>query len=150
MKTLKEFLKGRKFESIDGRDRGRLAKYCYKEDALELFGLEPTDEWPDYVEFTKENVLKDLESDLDFAFSKALNQRGISASCMHEVILMWNDVLESGLSEEHSSDSAYAQYGLPLLKETAVLFGFDNPIGDDVGDEEKYSCDYYDPEDDDD
>lgn len=40
-------------------------------------------------------------------------------------------------------------YGLPLFKATALLYGFDNPIGDDSGSEEYYNEEDYYYEDDD-
>ena len=33
----------------------------------------------------------------------------------------------------------YAMYGLPLFKATAVKYGWDNPIGDDTGEEDFYN-----------
>jgi hypothetical protein len=51
---------------------------------------------------------------------------------------MWNWILEEGLEDFES----YAQYGLPLFKATAIKYNFDNPIGDDYGDEERYACGY--------
>ena len=89
------------------------------------------------VEWTKENVLKQLEVDLDFAFEKALDKRGISANLMFYVVLFWNEVLESSLSNYDIMN--YAQYGLPLLKLTALEFDMKNKIGDDLGDEVKYA-----------
>jgi hypothetical protein len=61
-----------------------------------------------------------------------------AAGMMYEVVEMWNWILEEGL--EDFTD--YAQYGLPLFKATAVKYGFDNPIGDDDGDEFQYSAEY--------
>jgi hypothetical protein len=90
------------------------------------------------LEFTRENVLKQLEKDVAFGFEKALGQRGISSSLMYSVVKMWNWILEEGLEDFES----YAQYGLPLFKATAVKYNFDNPIGDDYGDEEHYACGY--------
>ena len=84
--------------------------------------------------FTRENVLKQLEKDVAFGFEKALGKRGISSSFMYEVVKMWNWVLEEGLENFDN----YPMYGLPLFKATAVKYGFDNPIGDDDGDEEEY------------
>ena len=49
---------------------------------------------------------------------------------------MWNWILEEGL--EDWDDDNYAMYGLPLFKATAVKYGFENPIGDDNGDESYY------------
>jgi hypothetical protein len=51
---------------------------------------------------------------------------------------MWNWILDEGLEDFDD----YAQYGLPLFKATAVKYGFENPIGDDYGNEYKYSYDY--------
>ena len=86
-------------------------------------------------------MLKQLKEDVEFGFEKALNKRGISSSLMFEVVRFWNWVLEEGL-EDWDEDN-YAMYGLPLFKATAVKYGWDNPIGDDNGDENKYS-EYYD------
>ena len=66
-----------------------------------------------------------------------MGQRGISASLMFEVVQMWNWILEEGL--ENYGDGNYAQYGLPLFKKTAVKYGFNNPIGNDKGNENKYA-----------
>lgn len=74
---------------------------------------------------------------VEFGFEKALDQRGISASLMFYVVLRWNQVLEEGL--ENYPEENYAMYGLPLFKATAVKYGWENPIGDDNGDEEFYN-----------
>lgn len=92
------------------------------------------------VEFTRENVLKQLEEDVRFGFEKALNQRGISASLMFECVMMWNYILEEGLEDWDEDD--YGFYGLPLFKATAVKYGWDNPIGEDSGRERKYDSQY--------
>jgi hypothetical protein len=88
-------------------------------------------------DFTRDNILRHLSEDVAFGFKKALDQRGISAGLMYEVVKMWNWILEEGLENFET----YAQYGLPLFKATAVKYGFPNPIGDDDGDESKYACD---------
>lgn len=126
---------GRTSEALDGRDYQRLAVF-FDADQLPIFGLALKDgvDWK-AKEFTRENVLAQLREDVDFGFEKALDQRGISASLMHSVVQMWMWVLEDDL--QHMDD--YAQYGLPLFKQIAVKYGFDNPIGDDDGDESKYA-----------
>lgn len=53
---------------------------------------------------------------------------------MHAVVCMWNWVLEEGLEDFDE----YENYGLPTFKATALKYGFDNPIGNDSGTEEKY------------
>lgn len=140
MKTLEQIKENYKSNTLDGRDLDRLFKFI-PEEQLKDFGMELIEEYKgkhQHIELTKENVLKQLEKDVKFGFEKALNQRGISAGMMYEVVSMWNWILEEGL--ENFDD--YAQYGLPLFKATAVKYGFANPIGDDYGNENKYSSDY--------
>lgn len=137
MKTLQEIKENYKSNTIDGRDLTRLAQFI-PENELKDFGLTINPEYVgkhEAIEFTKENVLKQLEQDVEFGFSKGLGGRGISASLMYEVVQMWNWILEDGLEDFDQ----YAYYGLPLFKATAVKYGFENPIGDDAGDEERYS-----------
>lgn len=141
MKTLEQIAKEYKSETLDGRDLTRLSIFI-PYNMLNDFGIKPKDEydeeeiWNKHIkEFTRENILKQLEEDVDFGFEKALDKRGISSSLMYNVVRMWNWILEEGLEDFDS----YAQYGLPLFKATAVKYGFDNPIGDDYGDEYEYS-----------
>lgn len=140
MKSLEQIASDYKSETIDGRDLTRLAQFI-PFNKLADFGFKPnegiTEEIynKDLKEFTKENVLIQLEKDVKFGFEKALRQRGISSSMMAEVVKMWNWILEEGLEDFDS----YAMYGLPIFKATAVKYGFDNPIGDDTGAEEEYN-----------
>jgi hypothetical protein len=139
MKTLQQ-IQSYQSAAFDGRDITRLAKFI-PENEMHLCGLELKPEAIGkhvHKELTRENVLSELERDLSFAFYKALGKRGLSAGLMYEVISMWNWILEEGL--EDFDEENYAQYGLPLFKATAVKYGFDNPIGDDEGDEYKYSA----------
>lgn len=85
MKTLEQ-LKQLTSKCLDGRDFNRLAKFV-PYSMIKDFGMEPNEEYDNeekwnstVVEFTRENVLKQLEEDVRFGFEKALNQRGISAS----------------------------------------------------------------------
>ena len=140
MKTLEQIAGLYKSNCLDGRDINRLCQFI-PFDMLNQFGLEARDvtaeEWNKNLRpFTREEILKQLESDVDFGFEKALNQRGISSSLMFEVVKMWNWILEEGL--ENWDDNNYAMYGLPLFKATAVKYGFENPIEDDNGDEGYY------------
>lgn len=139
MKTLEQVEKLYTSKALDGRDVNRLAQFVAEAD-MGKFGLTLREEWVgkhEPIAFTRENVLAQLRKDVAFGFEKALNQRGISSSLMYEVVAMWNWILEEGLEDF----KAYAQYGLPLFKATAVKYGFDNPIGDDGGNEDKYACD---------
>lgn len=136
MKTLDFVIENYKSETLDGRDLNRLAQFIPKERLTEI-GLSLKDEnaeWK-HKEFTRENILEQLKSDVEFGFEKALDKRGLSADMMHSVVQMWNWILEEGLENFDN----YAQYGLPLFKATAVKYGFDNPIGEDEGTEYKYS-----------
>ncbi len=56
---------------------------------------------------------------------------------MYEVVKMWMYILEDDLQNFED----YAQYGLPLFKAVALKYGFENPIGEDKGDEDKYASD---------
>lgn len=139
MKTLDEVISSYKSSTLDGRDLSRLVSFIPEERLTELdFELSPEFIGKHvHVEFTRENVLKQLQKDVALGFEKALDKRGISASLMYEVVKMWNWLLEEGLEEY----DGYAQYGLPLFKATAELYGFNNPIGDDTGEEDQYKAD---------
>lgn len=146
MKTKEDVLKAIKSKEItstlDGRDFYRLIDW-FGPDYLELFELRLADgaTWDTPIKpWTEEAFKEQLRDDLAFAFEKALDQRGISAGLMRDVVKLWLWVLDVELDE--ADDGDYAQYGLPLLKATAVHFGFPNPIGDDRGDEHKYSASY--------
>ena len=142
MKTLEQIALLYKSDTLDGRDLHRLAQFI-PEDQLSSFGIQLKDEYKgkhETIEFTRENVLKQLEKDVEFGFEKALDQRGISSSLMYSVVKMWNWILEEGLEDFDD----YAQYGLPLFKATAVKYGFENEIGDDYGNEPHYASDYWD------
>ena len=140
MKTLEQISESYKSNTLDGRDLNRLAQFI-PFNMLSSFGLKlkegvTEEEWNKNVkEFTKENILIQLEKDVDFGFEKALNQRGISAGLMAEVVQMWNWILEEGLEDFDE----YPMYGLPIFKATAIKYRFENPIGDDRGNEEEYA-----------
>lgn len=144
MKTLEQLKTDFVSRAIDNRDIHRLLEFIPYE-YLEHFGVEVEDteaEWNStLLEYTEENVLKQLKCDVDFGFDKALNRRGLSAGLMFGVVQMWNTILENELADW--PDNNYAQYGLPLLKATALLYNFNNPIGDDAGDEDCYAEDPY-------
>lgn len=139
MKTLSQIQANYKSQTLDGRDLSRLSQFIPEAD-LAGFGLSLH---PEFVgkhqakEFTEAAVIDQLRNDVEFGFEKALNKRGISSSLMFEVVKMWNWILEDGL--DASADNNYEQYGLPHFKAVAVKYGFENPIGDDDGDEYKYS-----------
>lgn len=139
MKTIEQIKKEYKSNTLDGRDLNRLAEFLSEEDLKEM-GIEFKDEYKGKhqpKEFTEKNIINQLRKDVAFGFEKALDKRGISSSLMFEVVMMWNWILENELM--NWPDTNYAMYGLPLFKATALLYGFDNPIGDDAGSEFEYS-----------
>lgn len=142
MKTLEQIAVNYEDWTIDGRQSARLVQFL-RFDQLSKFGLQPKDgiteeEFNNDVKpFTRENILEQLKKDVAFGFEKALDKRGISSGLMFECVKFWNNILEEGL--ENWSDDDYEMYGLPLFKATAVKYGWDNPIGNDRGDEYKYS-----------
>jgi hypothetical protein len=136
MKTLQQVKENYKSETIDGSDLGRLMQFI-PENELADFGITLKDEYVGkhkHIEFTKDNILIQLKKDVAFGFEKALDQRSISAEMMAIVVKMWNWILEEGLEDFDD----YPMYGLPVFKETALKYGFNNPIGNDTGRESKY------------
>lgn len=140
MKTLKEILEYKGGDScnfLDSRDKARLTNFFPVKDWAKLgFTLKEGGKAPKPLPLTKKNVLNKLKGDLNFAFEKALNKRGISSSLMWDVIKMWMWVLED---DELYAFEDYENYGLPLYKAVALKYGFENPIGDNKGNEYEYS-----------
>lgn len=141
MKTIEEILKNYEEEwatFLDDRFGARLCQFL-TEEQIESIGFSINEEYKGQhvpKEWTRENILEQLKDDVEFGFEKALNRRGISSGLMFDVVRKWNKVLEEGL--EDWNEDHYAMYGLPLFKATAIKYGWDNPIGDDDGDESKY------------
>ena len=93
------------------------------ENELSDFGITLKEEYigkHECIPFTKENVLKQLEEDVQFGFEKATNERGISSWLMYEVVKMWNWILEEGLENFDN----YGSYGMPLFIATAKKYDF--------------------------
>ena len=123
MKDLDYVIKNYKSKTIDGRDLHRLADFIPEERLHEL-GLELKEEYKgthEHIEFTRENILKQLRDDVRFGYEKAINERGISSSCMYECVKMWNWVLEEGLQDFDK----YGPYGIPLFAATAKKYGIE-------------------------
>jgi len=143
--------------ALDGRDAVRLADFFDVKDWPALgVSPKPCDEHDDCrgskdlaracamkrVEhtprpWTREAVLEQLRDDVAFGLEKALGRRGLSASAMHSVVCMWLTVLE----DDEIDREDYAQYGLPVFRAVALKYGFQNPIGNDRGDEAHYAED---------
>lgn len=98
--------------AIDGRDKGRFADFVpferVHEAGLELAEGMTKELWGNTIEWTQENVLKQLKEDVEFGLDKAYGQRGISAQCMFACVNMWCHLLENGLAEDHYDDYGVA------------------------------------------
>lgn len=104
----------------------------------------PTDEWKDYgfeyvgegthetLEWTEENILKQLKKDVAFAIEKAVDHRGISADLMNNVLQSWCIVLENDLE-----NTDYGWYGDKLIKAVDALYNF-NLVDSDTFDKSFY------------
>lgn len=49
-------------------------------------------------EWTEENILLQLKADVEFGYSKAIGERGISSELMAMVVNAWCKVLQNGLN----------------------------------------------------
>ena len=138
--VFEQIMGGRDTGCLDRRDFKRLASYFPVEDWAALrvkANAELVLATYEAKDWTRANFLKQLASDVDFGFEKALHKRGLSAGFMHSCVKMWMWVFEDPLHDE--ADALYTQYGLPFLKAVALKYGLPNEIGDDAGDENKYS-----------
>lgn len=94
----------------------------------------PSDQWEKYgftlnegathvpIEWTEENILKQLKEDVEFGKEKANDERGISSELMAMVVNAWCKVLENGLNLDGNDghyhhkqfDIVAEHYGWPL------------------------------------
>ena len=127
---------GKKSQCVDRRDFQRLIDFFPASEWLHFgFNIKAGATPPQPKPWTPEAVTEQMKSDVAFGFEKALDQRGLSAASMHSVVQMWLWVLDDPLQYNEE----YAQYGLPLFKAVALKYEFPNPIGDNAGNERKYS-----------
>jgi len=94
----------------------------------------------DVLEITEENVIAEMKSYMDFAFSKAYGCRGISSSRSIWKFTQWLWLLEDELLEFAEDDDNYPMYGVPILRKICKKFGFTDPHPEDEyrGDETWY------------
>lgn len=106
---------------LDSRDYHRLCSF-YPVEELGTFGfILNNDASPEdfkVLEWNEATVKSCLAEDLDFAFEKAINQRGISSALMCDVIHMWMWILEDPLA----TDSSYEPYGIPFYSKVAIKY----------------------------
>ena len=109
-------------EFLDKRFTSRFLDFLPCEE-WEKYGFEANEECDlsNYKpkEWTEENILNQLKSDLEFGIEKAENHRGISASLMFDVVKSWCLVLENGLE-----NTEYGWYGDKLFKAVDEYYGW--------------------------
>ena len=122
MKTINEVLTNYSEYSTFLEDRfgSRLCEFLTNEQ-VEKIGFKFKE---DYVhepkDWTKENILEQLKSDVEFGWSKCQEERGISAELMSEVVKSWCKVLENGLE-----NTPYGWYGDKIFKAVDREYGFE-------------------------
>lgn len=125
------------------REYGQYYSYLtdfFNEEQLEELGLNKSflkDCVCGTIEYNRENILDRLKESVNHGFYKALQKRGLSSSFTFEKVWFFNWLLQEGL--ENWNQYCYAYYGLPLFKATALKYGWENPIGDDSGEESYYN-----------
>lgn len=78
-----------------------------------------------------ERVLADVQEYMKFAWDKALDHRGLSASRSVSKMTAWMWMLgDDELVELCSDDSAYPQYGAPILRAISEKYGCEIPQSD--------------------
>lgn len=132
---------GRESQCLDMRDYNRLSSYFPVKDWA-VFSIKPSEAFDpakfEVKDWTRANILSNLASDVDFGFEKALDKRGISANFMFFCVKQWLWILEDPLCDQ--ADELYTHYALPLFKAVALKYDLPNKIGDDAGNEHKYSA----------
>ena len=123
-----------KSNSLLGDMFGRRLRQFLTVEQAKSIDWEVSKQYHKTIEFTKQNVLKQLESDVAFGFKKGLEKNLLISKLMFDVVKEWLFILEDPLKDFDD----YSMYGLPLFKAVAVKYGFDNPIGEDDGSENKY------------
>lgn len=123
-----------KSNSLLGDMFGRRLRQFLTVEQAKSIDWEVSKQYHNTIEFTKQNVLKQLESDVSFGFKKALEKNTLFSKLMFDVVKEWLFILEDPLKDFNK----YDKYGLPLFKAVAIKYGFDNPIGTDKGSEDKY------------
>lgn len=98
---------------LDGRRRRRLIELLPYE--LAKPWLKPEVQEADWHRVSLEHLRERCESDLRFAWDKALGHRGISAALMAEVMVDWVWLLCGEADAKRVEAEPYPQYGVPQL-----------------------------------
>ena|SRR3972149_2082561 len=120
MKKLNEVIDNYKeYETfLDDRFGTRLLQFLNEDQLVKIgFKVKEGAEWTRKKEWTEENILKQLESDLEFGWEKCQDERGISSELMADVVKSWCKVLENGLE-----NTEYGWYGDNVFKTVAKYY----------------------------
>ena len=123
MKNIKEILENYdEYRTIlEDRFGVRLCNnFLTREEAIQI-GFKPLEgiEWETPKEFNRENVITQLKKDVAFGYEKAMDERGISASLMYNVVKSWLKVLE-----DNRTYPEYDDYGKEFFKEVANVYNY--------------------------
>jgi len=83
--------------------------------------------------FDEQTVLAEMKSYMEFAWSKVIDHRGLSASRSIEKMRAWLWLMgDDELLEYADVDENYAQYGAPILMKICEKYGLDIPQDESV------------------
>jgi len=104
---------------IDSRDFMRLTDF-FPVDQWAHFGFAPKEcvEIAPPKPWDLESISEQFVADLNFAWEKASDERGISAELMFEVVMMWMWILE----DHESGELPYENYGKASLRAIAEKY----------------------------
>ncbi len=121
MKTQEEIIKRikeLKDSDMMGTERTDLTNYLEYSHAKEFLQGGVTEEiWKEMKKSTDEDVLKEMKEYIEFAWDKALGERGLSAGRSLSHYSAWIWLLDDGNFEEFTecATNNYAMYGKPVL-----------------------------------
>lgn len=121
MKTLKEVIENYSDYKtyLDDRFGKRLCDFLTNEEA-ELIGFRFKDGYINTpIDWTEENILKQLKDDVNFGYEKCCDERGISSELMYQVVKSWCRILENGLDS-----ITYYNYGQAMFESVAKYYGW--------------------------
>ncbi len=121
----------RTLEQVRERFDKSLTEDTFLNFRIEVLGAYLADKLEDptkVLPLTEEAVKAELLDYLDFAFGKAINHRGISASRSIQKLSTWAWILDlDDLVAFAEDDKNYPQYGVPILKKFAEHFEIEMP-----------------------
>lgn len=118
MKTLESVLENyNEYETfLDDRFGSRLIQFL-TEDQIKQIGFRLKEGvYHQPIEFTEENILKQLKRDVEFGWEKCLDHRGISSGLMADVVVSWCKVLENKFKNLNTENEDYGYYGNRIFK----------------------------------